>query len=50
VTAVLEKMHRSIRGQGIGTNDVIAVELRDELELKGNHQRDTFETGSEFRF
>jgi len=54
-TALLEKetrwkMYWNIRGQEIGTNDVVEVELHDELELEGDREKYTSETQGEFLF
>lgn len=54
-TALLEKetrwkMYWNIRGQEIGTNDVVEVDLHDELEIEGDYEKYTSETEGEFLF
>ena len=54
-TAVLEKENRwkmywNIRGQEIGTNDVVEVDLQDELELQGDREKYTSEREDDFLF
>jgi hypothetical protein len=53
--AFLEKEHRwkmysNIRGQEIGTNDVVEVDLQDELELEGDRENYTSEAEGQFLF
>jgi len=44
------KMCWNIRGQEIGTNDVVEVDLHDELEIEGDREKYTSETEGEFLF
>lgn len=44
------KMSWNIRGQEIGTNDVVEVDLHDELEIEGDREKYTSETEGEFLF
>ncbi len=43
-------MYWNIRGQEVGTNDVVEVDLQDELELEGDNEKYTSETEGEFLF
>jgi len=44
------KMCWNIRGQEIGTNDVVEVDLHDELEIEGDREKYTSETQGEYLF
>ncbi len=44
------KMCWNIRGQEIGANDVVEVDLHDELEIEGDREKYTSETEGEFLF
>jgi hypothetical protein len=53
--AFLEKEHRwkmysNIRGQEVGMNDIVEVDLQDELELEGDHEKYTSEAEGQFLF
>jgi hypothetical protein len=43
-------MYRNIRGQEVGTNDIVETDLQDELELQGDYEKYTSETEGEFLF
>jgi hypothetical protein len=44
------KMYSNIRGQEVGTNDIVEVDLRDELELEGGHEKYMSEAEGQFFF
>ena len=54
-TATLEKGTRwkvywNVRGQEIGTNDIVEVDLQDELELESEHEKYTIDMDEKFLF
>src|SRR2546423_3606683 len=44
------KVYWNVRGQEIGTNDVVEVDLQDELELESEHEKHIAEEDEEFLF
>jgi hypothetical protein len=43
-------MYSNIRGQEVGTNGIVEVDLQDELELEGDHEKYTSEAEGQFLF
>jgi len=42
------KMYSNVRGQEVGTNDVVEVDLQDDLELESDHEKVPSETYGDF--
>jgi len=42
------KMYSNIRGQEVGTNDIVEVDLQDELELEGDYEKYAPEADGQF--